>query len=147
MNREFRMDSCLERRGQSLVEMAFVLPVILVLGTALMEYTWMYYHIAAVQFATHEGARYGAVGRTNDEVADKVRKSMFGMSVTTIEIEVNTSGGSQLTSTDRTVGNVLTVRGKIAYSYLTPLLQFVKGSRIDELRGKSVVTIESSVAR
>jgi Flp pilus assembly protein TadG len=136
------------RLGQSMVEVALILPVVLAMACGMMEFTWMYYNIAALQFATHEGARYGAVGRTNDEVINKVKDSMWGMSVTTVEVSVTTSGGSVVTTSDRTELNRLTVQGRLTYSYLTPLPQIVGGnSRVKELKASSTVTIESGTAR
>ena len=47
-------------RGQSMVEMSIVVPVILLLMLSMLEFGFAFDHTLTLQYATREGARYGA---------------------------------------------------------------------------------------
>lgn len=135
--------------GQAMTEMALVLPILITIALAIMEFCWMYYNIGALTYAAHEGARFAAVGNGNAEVINKVHTTMMGMSITTVEIKITQGSGASivevLPNTERQVGTQLTLTTRANYTYLTPLGRFAPGAgNITELRGKTTVTIEAS---
>jgi len=47
--------------GQAMVEMALVLPILLVLVGGIMDFGWLFYNKIALNNAAREGARYAAI--------------------------------------------------------------------------------------
>ena len=47
--------------GQSMVEMALVLPILLLLVGGIMDFGWLFYNQLALTNAAREGARYAAI--------------------------------------------------------------------------------------
>ena len=56
--------------GQSLVETALVLPILLILFLGIVEVGFLLFSHVQVANATREGARYGSLCRLNDTCAD-----------------------------------------------------------------------------
>ena len=48
-------------KGQAMVEMALVLPILLVLVGGIMDFGWLFYNQLALNNAAREGARYAAI--------------------------------------------------------------------------------------
>ncbi|QBE62205.1 TadE/TadG family type IV pilus assembly protein [Pseudoduganella lutea] len=76
--------------GATLVEMAFVMPVFLLVLLALVEFGFMFFVTLTMQYAVREGARYAITGQKNLDpnaasqqryaaVIQKIRDSSFGM--------------------------------------------------------------------
>lgn len=59
-------------RGQSVVELALVLPVLVLLLTGILEFGLIIHQYLAVTEAAREGARVAAVGQTDAQVNSKV---------------------------------------------------------------------------
>jgi hypothetical protein len=57
-------------RGAAQIEMALVLPVLMLFIYGIMEYGWMFYHRTSVQEALRQGCRLGA---TLDPEADDIQ--------------------------------------------------------------------------
>jgi hypothetical protein len=53
-----------QTRGQSLVEAAFVLPLIMVVTFAIIDFAWVLFSYLALQNGVAEAARYGITGGT-----------------------------------------------------------------------------------
>ena len=47
--------------GQSMVEMALVLPILLLLVGGIMDFGWLFYNQLALTNAAREGARYAVI--------------------------------------------------------------------------------------
>lgn len=58
--------------GQTLVELALVLPVLLILIFGVIEFGRIFHATHVITSAAREGARAAAVGKTNDTIEDKV---------------------------------------------------------------------------
>lgn len=64
------------RRGQSLVELALILPIIVLLLFGTVEFGRVFHSYINITSAVREGARLGAVGRTDIEIEDRIRESV-----------------------------------------------------------------------
>lgn len=61
------------RRAQTLVEMAFVVPMLLALMIGILEFGWVTKNTMTLASAAREGARAAAVGKTTQQVIDTVK--------------------------------------------------------------------------
>jgi Flp pilus assembly protein TadG len=65
------------RRGASMVEMAIVLPLLLIITLGIIEYGWMFYKISQVNMAARAGVRVAVrPDATDQEVAGAVASMM-----------------------------------------------------------------------
>lgn len=55
-----------KEKGQSMVETAFVLPLILVLFIGIIDFSWLFYNKLAIGNSAREGARYASVYYCDD---------------------------------------------------------------------------------
>lgn len=69
-------------RGQALIEMAFILPVMLVFLLVLVDFGLALDRREVIQHAAREGARYGAVGHSVDEIKDQTVAQSEGVLAT-----------------------------------------------------------------
>ncbi|HIE50935.1 MAG TPA: pilus assembly protein [Armatimonadetes bacterium] len=61
------------QQGQAVVEMALVLPILLLLLLGVISFGLLYSHQLIITTAAREGARRGAVGETDEEIAEVIR--------------------------------------------------------------------------
>lgn len=87
--------------GQSLVEFALIIPIVIFLLLAIIEYGWMLNAKITLTSAAREGARVAAVTNKNpqDKARNAVIDSVQGLSGLTI------SNGGVVYSTEEDVGN------------------------------------------
>lgn len=114
------------KTGQSLVEMALVLPVILLLLTAVIDFGLLFNNYLVVSNASREGARCASIGYTDIQVKNTVRNfaSTLDVDKLSIIIEPNAPGG-------RTSGDAVTVTVQYRYSMMTPVIAAVFREPID----------------
>lgn len=100
-----RLRESARRRGLALVETALILPLLMVLTLALLEYGWAFIKIQQLHSAAREGARAGACsGGTNGQVTavvgrvmDKANMGGSSYSLTTVPTNVaNAAKGSMI---------------------------------------------------
>lgn len=123
------------RRGQALVEMAFVLILLLSILMGIMEFGWLITRTYAVGNATREGARYAALGKTTTEIKTKVVQAGGSSSITASNITLeyyDTATSTWKTMTDSGTNNAVPtgyqtrVTVTIAHQPLTGLFPFLK---------------------
>jgi hypothetical protein len=62
-----------QTRGTTAVELAFMLPFVLLLTLGALHYGWLFYHLHRVTNATRHAARVGTLaGRTHQDVRDTI---------------------------------------------------------------------------
>jgi Flp pilus assembly protein TadG len=118
-------------RGQSLVEFALVIPVLVILVFGIIDFGMGLRAYITVTQATREGARFGAVGNdpgtftsggagqcngsTTTTIVGKVCTTMNGLSLSDLSsVSVTYPGG-------RTTGQSVRVSAQYQYDYITPL--------------------------
>ncbi len=116
-------------RGQAAVEMAFVLPLLLLLAFGFVDLGRVFYFQEAIANAAREGARYGSATGTS--------------STTEIEIHTLMEAGalSSSISVDSVEITVETVTVGVSYQFdlVTPLMQDALGMDSILLRASSVM--------
>jgi len=63
-------------RGQTLVELALVLPVIILILFGTLEFGRLFHSYIVITNAAREGARLGAVGKSDEEIVSRRAKAM-----------------------------------------------------------------------
>ena len=117
----------LKKRGQSLVEFALVLPILLLLVFAIIDFGWLLGNQLLATYGCREGARYGAVRVTssnfNEVVEDKVYEVMPDFTHSGLDVTVVRTNPSSPREGDVVVS--------IDYSFrlLTPFAQMIFGSQ------------------
>lgn len=109
MSRLFRLQK--NEKGQTLVEFALVLPVLLLLLLGIIQFGIIFSAHIAITNAAREGARIAAVGSSRNEIVDRMNYSIGGhifipqlVDGTNVEIDPAPLNG--------VVGNKITVRIK-----------------------------------
>src|SRR5437868_5544559 len=138
----FRISS--DERGAAVVEMAFALPVLVVMLYAFVQLAEVYRAVAGMQQALGEGARYatlclsqsatGCTAPTSDQIKTKIQSSVYGIGPGTFTVS-DPVGGTSGTANYYD----LTVR----YSQPTNLLMF-PGPTMALTRSKRVWIATSS---
>jgi Flp pilus assembly protein TadG len=63
------------QKGQSMVELALILPVIILLLFGILEFGRIFYSYIVITNAAREGARIGAVGSPNSVIIQRIREA------------------------------------------------------------------------
>ena len=79
--------------GQSLVEFAFVLPILLLLMVAIIDFGILFYSQMAVSNAAWEGARAGATiidpSQGDQEIIGAIPQASFGLDISRLMIDID----------------------------------------------------------
>ncbi len=106
------------RRGVSLVEMALVLPLLLLLSFGIIEYGWMFLKAEQISNAARSGARYAVTPGVNS-VAQVTGSGSPAVNILTLaNIPVTSSTISVPTGVTPGTGNPVTVQVSVPYSSL-----------------------------
>jgi Flp pilus assembly protein TadG len=111
-------------RGQSLVELALVLPVFLLIVMATIDFGWALRSYIVITNSAREGARVGVVGADEDDIKARVVDKSAGL------LEV---ANVTVTNAQTEPGTELSVRVDYQHAYISPL-----GSLIELISGGSI---------
>ncbi|HZR99255.1 MAG TPA: TadE family protein [Chloroflexota bacterium] len=117
----------LRRRGQAIVELAFVLPLFLLIVSGTIEFGRAYYAYAQLLQAAQEGARYGAVipdVESDQAIIARVQQVAPGRTAdrVTIQATVSPTNSTAVGANSRGRGNVLSVTVHHDQAVLLPAL-------------------------
>lgn len=103
-------------KGQSLVEFALVLPILLLLVFGIVEFGRAFNTYLIISNASREGARYAVVGAENGEIIDAIeaKTSTLGSSV---DILISPEDKSS-----RTNGEPVDIKVSYSLSLITPIV-------------------------
>lgn len=125
------------QRGQTLVELALVLPVIILILFGILEFGRIFHSYIVITNAAREGARLGAVGKPDDEIIMRIREAAPLYEAPTrlkvTRLEPNQSG--------RTPGLPLTVEVTYDVELVTPLFSSVLPNPVT-LKSSAVMRVE-----
>jgi Flp pilus assembly protein TadG len=125
-----------KRRGASMVEMALILPLLVLLIFALMEYGWMFLRVSQVHGAARHGARAAArPDATQAEVESAVAAIMTQAGMGSKPYTV------QITDLDAEVTQPVTVRVSLNYDDIA-LTGFALLPVPDEINGQTTMAKE-----
>lgn len=125
--------------GQSMVELALTLPVLLILLCGILDFGWIYTNKLAVTYSSREGARYGVINAAHSEldsiITSKVKSSSPEYMRQALVITTSLTSPSDPRSGDV---NVLVV---YKFKMLTPFASVLTGS--DEYSVSAQCTMKS----
>ena len=109
--------------GAILVELALILPGLLLVSMGIIEFGWAFYSKAVVTNATREGARYAVtVDATDDLIKQRVQDYLVNSLLTNVPtIQINPQVSSNPKQPPS--GTVVTVTVLYQYSQLIPLIR------------------------
>jgi Flp pilus assembly protein TadG len=125
------------RRGQSLVEFALVLPVLIVVLMAIFDFGFGIYTYNVLSNAAREGARYGIIAtKTDTQIKNTVISKAVGVPLNASQITITPSP-------TRTSGGTITVRITYPFAPITPLIGQVFGpSGVLTLTAQATMNVE-----
>jgi Flp pilus assembly protein TadG len=90
----------LNKKGQSMVEMALILPIIILLFMGMVEFSRIFGSYLLVTHASREGARMASIGRTDEEVRTNVTNKVNILNVSELQIIFIPEDDSRITGED-----------------------------------------------
>lgn len=115
-----------KRKGQSLVETALVLPVLLIILTGIFDFGMLFNNYLMVSNASREGARTAVVGATDTEITTAVDTVAGSLDSTRLTITINPDQAA-----GRSRGDAITVTVKYQYKMITPIIAAIVPGPID----------------
>ncbi len=134
-----------QRNGQSLVEMALLLPLLLVLSVVTIDLGRGVYYYSAIYNAAREGARYGIINPEDTTgINNAARRLTVGLNQGQLHINPCECGKTCIAATSCPVGakNIIHVEVTYTFQLVTPLANLVLGTNSFPLKSTSMMVIE-----
>jgi len=120
-------------KGQSLVEFALVVPLVLMILMAIVEFGFMFNAYITISNASREGARLGTLGNSNAAIEARVIEASPSLDPTKIDVNV--------TPNSRSRGDMITVVVDYDYVLITPIISNILSPLIN-LEAETVMRVE-----
>jgi Flp pilus assembly protein TadG len=118
-------------KGQSLIEFALLIPILLLLVFAIIDLGRIIYVYSAMQNSVREGARYGIINPLNtSEIENRVRQSAAGLDQSVLQVQTTYP-------TD-----AINVRLHYSFRALTPLVPSILGVNPLLLNAQATMFVE-----
>jgi hypothetical protein len=124
-----------KEKGQSMVEMALVLPVLLLILMGIFDMGRIMYTYMHLQLATQETVRLGGLGQGDAEIAAFARDYIHIGDSSKLDIEISPDGAT------RESGDYMTVTLEYPVEYVTPLISKVLPSPVF-VKADSTIRVE-----
>jgi len=124
-------------RGQTMLEFALVLPILLLLVLGMIEFSWFMNAQLTVANAAREGARAAAVGQTTGGINTRI-DTFFTLNISkVVEVHKSTNNGTSWSVlgasgsyNDAVAGNLIRVRVTATYTAVTGFIPGLAGRQI-----------------
>ncbi|MFZ5631240.1 MAG: TadE/TadG family type IV pilus assembly protein [Bacillota bacterium] len=103
------------QRGQAMVELALVLPILLILFMGVIEFGRIFHTYLMITNASREGARVAIVGKSDDDIIDRVKFVTADLDSSELQISVDPG------SAERKSGILTTVAVSYRIALVFPL--------------------------
>jgi len=120
-------------KGQSLVEFALVVPLVILILMAIIEFGFMFNAYITITNASREGARLGALGSSDTSVVTRVVDTTVALDPTKISVTI--------TPANRSRGDMIRVQVNYDYVLITPIISSILSPFID-LEAETVMRVE-----
>jgi len=127
-----RRTRCSSSRGQSLVEFALLLPILMLIAVMLLDLGRAVYYYSVIHNAAREGARYGIVHYTlpRDTLIANIITASRELTVGLDQAELTVT--PTVPAYPIETGDILEVTAEYSFSVVTPLANlFIDGGVID----------------
>ena len=91
------------KKGQSIVEFALVLPLLLLLLAGIVDFGRIMNAYLVTNYASREGVRQAALGQTDSVITDTVKRVAGNLDPTILQIQITPSKSSRVRGTETTV--------------------------------------------
>lgn len=128
------------RRGAAIVEFALIVPIILAILLAILEFGWMTKNYLSVANSTREGARSASLGKTTTDIRTRIKNAARPTNVTdgNITLQYSTDNGATYpytmgdtgTQNNAPGGSLVRVTVTIAHQSLTRFFPFLNNRNI-----------------
>ncbi len=105
------------KKAQSMVEMAIILPVLLLILFAIFEFGRILGAYMLIHDLTRDGVRYGVVGMSDQSIKDHIIGHDSFLTISNEDISISPSS--------RTIGSALTVRIDYEMDIITPIISSI----------------------
>lgn len=130
-----RVGSLRGQRGQSVVELALVLPILLLLLLGMVDFGRLGAAYLSLQHAAREGVRLGITGATDGEIVERIQESAAAVDARQLTISIAPP------EAERFPGAELTIELGYPFRPVTPFIENVMGSEAT-LRVRLVSRVE-----
>jgi len=103
--------------GQALVELALVLPILLLILMAIVDFGRVFHGHLAVTAAARQAGREASLGRTDAEIIDRARRAAAPLSSAALAVQVTPAFSLRL------AGTAIKVTVTYPMDILTPLIE------------------------
>ncbi len=90
----------LNKKGQSMVEMALILPLIIMLFMGMVEFSRIFGSYLLVTHASREGARLASIGKTDDEIRANVTSKVDILNISELQVILTPEDDARITGDD-----------------------------------------------
>lgn len=112
------------KKGQSIVEFALLVPLLLLILIAVIEFGILFNAYLVLNTAARDGVRMASVGGTDTQVTTQVQNDAVGIDLAALTITISPSSGS------RSRGDDVTVTLNYQHTVITPMLNVIIGNQI-----------------
>ncbi len=123
------------KRGQSLVETAIVLPLVLLLLMGIIDFGFLFNNYIILSNASREAARKGSLGATDAEIVQLIQGNAQSLDPTRLAIEIFPP------QSQRFHGSEIRVTLQYENKLITPFIGSLLGDDIT-LRGQMIMRVE-----
>lgn len=124
-----------KKKGQSLVELALVLPILLIFFCAIVDFGRILHAGATLNLVSQESTRLAGLGKSDAEVIQFAKDNAYFKDKTEINVSVIP------TDTVRKSGDYVTVNITYKVRYITPIASVFTNSAY-VVSGKSTIRVE-----
>ncbi|MFZ3589154.1 TadE/TadG family type IV pilus assembly protein [Bacillus sp. DJP31] len=121
--------------GQSLVEMALVLPILLLLLVGIIDFGRVLYSYSHLHLATQEAVRLGGLGKNDSEITSFAKDYIQIGDSTKLQVVITPKDSS------RTSGQYVTVKLEYPLELITPIISGLLPNPI-QLKADSTIRVE-----
>jgi Flp pilus assembly protein TadG len=102
------------KKGQSIVEFALIIPILLIFVMAIIEFGFLFNAFITISNASREGARLGSLGGSDIEISNRVDSVSARLDVLLLDVNI--------TPASRDRGDMVTVIVDYDYQMITPVI-------------------------
>ena len=124
-----------QRKGQSLVETAIVLPLVLLLLMAIIDFGFLFNNYIVISNASREAARKGSLGGTDAEIVQLVQNYTSTLDSSRLSIDIYPA------QSQRFHGSEIKVTVRYNNPMITPVIGSLLGNEIP-LQGQVIMRVE-----
>lgn len=137
-NKEKKVSS--KEKGQAMVEMALILPILILILCGIIDFGWVFYNKLSVSYCSREGARYGIVHATDANAAELIESRVLEAAPVNLQDHITVSVTLTNASSPR-LGDV-SVEVTAQIDGLTPVAGTIFGSGGITLVSECVMKVE-----